>query len=307
MGVERAMTNLILLVACFLLGMALRRAGRLPESAPAALNSFIIHISLPALVLLYVHDIHFSPALAYAAAMPWLLFGLGAGFFWMAGRALKLPRPTVGALMLTGGLGNTSFIGLPMIETFYGQEGIAIGIIADQLGSFLALSTVGILVAGLYSSGTPDARAIGRKIVLFPPFIALAVAVALIPLDYPAWFSAVLKRLGDTLAPLALVSVGFQLRLGHLAGNGRNLALGLAFKLLLAPFILYLLFVKLMGAGGLATQVTLFEAAMAPMITGAIVAMEHDLDPPLVSLMVAVGIVLSFVTVPAWWWLLRGV
>ncbi|MDP3483727.1 MAG: AEC family transporter, partial [Sulfuricella sp.] len=84
------MTNLIRLVACFLLGMALRHGGRLPESAPATLNSFIIHISLPALTLLYIHDIHLTPAFAYVAAMAWLHFCLGAGFFWLAGRILKL-------------------------------------------------------------------------------------------------------------------------------------------------------------------------------------------------------------------------
>ncbi|HUW49777.1 MAG TPA: AEC family transporter [Sulfuricella sp.] len=301
------MTNLILLVACFLFGMLLRRSGRLPDSAPAAFNSFIIHISLPALTLLYIHEIHPEPAFAYAAAMAWLHFGLGAGFFWAMGRVLHLPRPTVGALMLTGGLGNTSFFGLPMIETFYGHEGLATGIIADQLGSFLTLSTLGIVTAGLYSSGAPDARAILRKIVLFPPFIALVAALLLIPFDYPAWAMGVLKRLGDTLAPLALVSVGFQLRLGHLAGNGRNLMLGLVFKLLIAPFSLYLLLTGVFGAKGLVAQVTLFEAAMPPMITAAIIAAEHDLDPQLANLMVAVGIVLSFFTLTGWWWALRGI
>lgn len=301
------MTNLILLVACFLLGVGLHQTRRMPASAPAALNSFIIHISLPALTLLYIHDIRLEPAFAYAAIMAWLHFGLGAGFFWLAGRALHLPRPTIGALMLTGGLGNTSFLGLPMIETFYGHEGLATGIVADQLGSFLTLSTLGIITAGLYSTGAPDARAILRKIVLFPPFIALIVALVLIPVDYPLWATAVLKRLGDTLAPLALVSVGFQLRLGHLAGNGRNLMLGLAFKLLLAPFVLYLLLAGVLGAKGLVAQVTLFEAAMPPMITAAIIAAEHDLDPQLANLMVAVGIMLSFFTLTGWWWVLRGI
>ena len=78
----RTVSNLILLVACFVLGMALRRAGKLPAHAPAAFNSFIIHISLPALTLLYVHDLRWNPSYALAAAMPWLHFGLAAGFFW---------------------------------------------------------------------------------------------------------------------------------------------------------------------------------------------------------------------------------
>jgi predicted permease len=301
------MSNLILLLACFLLGMALRRAGKLPERAPAAFNSFIIHISLPALTLLYVHDLRWETAYGLAAAMAWLHFALAAGFFWALGRMLKLPRATIGALMLTGGLGNTSFFGLPMIETFYGKEGLATGIIADQLGSFLVLSTLGILTANLYSSGSATAGTIIRKIVLFPPFIALLVALALIPIPYPEWLITVLKRLGDTLAPLALVSVGFQLRLGHLSGNGRNLAAGLAFKLLLAPLVLYMMYVELMGASGTVIQVTLFEAAMPPMITAGIIASEHDLDPQLANLMVAVGLLLSFFTLTGWWWVMRAV
>jgi predicted permease len=126
-------------------------------------------------------------------------------------------------------------------------------------------------------------------------------------MHYPEWMSLVLKRMGDTLAPLALLSVGFQLRLGHLAGNGKKLAVGLGFKLVLAPLVLFLLYVPLLGAHGQAIQITLFEAAMPPMITAAILATEHDLDPPFATLMVAVGLVISFVTLTAWWWLMRGI
>lgn len=301
------MNNLILLILCFAAGMLLRRARRMPDNAPAALNSFIIHVSLPALTLLYVHDLKINFDVALMAAMSWISFMLAAGFFWLAGRWLKLPRATVGALMLTGGLGNTSFFGLPMIEAYYGQQGIASGIVVDQLGSFLVLSTLGITVAGIYSSGRPTAAEIGRRIALFPPFIALIVALLLIPLEYAPWFTAILKRLGDTLAPLALLSVGLQLRLGHIAEHRRNLALGLGFKLLLAPLVIYLLYVPLFGAHGLAIQVTLFEAAMPPMITAAIIASEHDLDPELATLMVAVGLLVSFATLSGWWWVFQGV
>jgi hypothetical protein len=38
-----------------------------------------------------------------------------------------------------------------MIETFYGSEFLGLGILIDQLGSYLVLSTVGIFVASLYS------------------------------------------------------------------------------------------------------------------------------------------------------------
>lgn len=301
------MNNLILLILCFIAGMLLRRFRRMPDNAPAALNGFIIHVSLPALTLLYIHELQLSGDVLLVAAMAWLVFGLSAGFFWLIGRWLALPRATTGALIVVGGLGNTSFFGLPMVEAYYGEAGLSTAIVADQLGSFLALSVLGITVAGIYSSGRPTAAEIALRILRFPPFIALVAAFALIPVEYAPWFIALLKRLGDTLAPLALLSVGMQLRLGHVAEHGRNLALGLGFKLLLAPLAVYLLYVQLFGAQGQAIQVTLFEAAMPPMITAAIVASEHDLDPPLANLMVAAGLLLSFVTLYGWWRVFSGV
>ena len=42
-----------------------------------------------------------------------------------------------------------------------------------------------------------------------------------------------------------------------------------------------------------------------PLIGAAIVAMDHDLDPSLVTLMVGLGIPLSFLTLPGWWWVLE--
>jgi predicted permease len=301
------LNNLILLILCFVAGMVLRRLRRMPDNAPATLNSFIIHVSLPALTLLYIHELHLSGDVILIAAMAWIVFGLSAAFFWSMGRWLQLPRATVGALMLVGGLGNTSFFGLPMVEAYFGTAGLGTAIIADQLGSFFALSVLGITVAGIYSSGRPTAAEIVKRIALFPPFIALAIALLLIPVEYADWFTILLKRLGDTLAPLALLSVGMQLRLGHVAEHKRNLALGLTFKLMLAPLAIWLLYVQIIGAQGLPIQVTVFEAAMPSMITAAIVANEHDLDPELSNLMVAVGLILSFITLSAWWYLLRVV
>ena len=64
--------------------------------------------------------------------MPWMLFAIGCGFFWSLGRAMRFSAATTGGLMLVGGLANTSFVGLPMIEAFYGRSGIATGILIDK-------------------------------------------------------------------------------------------------------------------------------------------------------------------------------
>ena len=135
------MNNYLLLGACFLLEILLRRSGRLPDNAAASLNGFVVHISLPALTLTYVHGLKLDTSLILPALMAWAMFGIGCGFFWLAARALGFSRATTGGLMLTGGLANSSFIGLPMIETFYGPQFLGFGILIDQLGSYFVLST----------------------------------------------------------------------------------------------------------------------------------------------------------------------
>jgi malate permease and related proteins len=301
------MPNLALLIVCFLLGIAMRRLGRFPDNTPSVLNGFIIHVSLPALTLFYVHELPLDRSLAYPTAMPWALFGLGFLFFLATGRLARWPRATVGGLILTGSLANTSFLGLPMIETFYGPGYLGLGILIDQLGTYMVLSTLGILAAVAYSAGDASPAAIAKKILLFPPFQAVLLALVLKPIDYPEVVEVVLAKLGATLAPLALVSVGYQLRLAEVRGRAPALATGLAFQLVIGPAMLLALFVGGLGAGGTIVQVAIFEAAMAPQIGASIVAMEHKLDPPLVTLMVGIGIPLSFLTLPAWWYVLQGV
>jgi len=90
--------------------------------------------------------------------------------------------------------------------------------------------------------------------------------------------------------PIALVSVGYQY----------PLTVGLVFKLAVAPALILLLLAGVLGAEGEVLSVTVFEAAMGPMIGASIVPIDHELDAPLLTLIVSVGIPLSFLTLPVW-------
>jgi predicted permease len=281
--------------------MILRATKRVPDNAHVAINGFIVHVALPALILAQIHGLQLSPELLFPVSMPWVLFALSVMVFAALGRIMQLSASVIGALIMTAGLANTSFVGLPMIETFYGVNDLSTGILIDQLGTYLVLSTLGITVACFYSSGTASWHEIARRVITFPPLIALALAIVLLPVNYAAWWSGVLHRLGDTLAPLALVSVGLQLRLDQMAGNKMPLGMGLGFKLILGPLVVALLYAGALSWSGETSRVTIFEAAMGPQIGGAIVAMQYGLSQSLITLMVGIGIMLSFVTLPLWY------
>jgi malate permease and related proteins len=135
------MTNISMLFLCLIAGMAMRVTVRLPENAHVGLNGIIIHLALPALILSQVHGVHLTTGLVWPVMMPWLLFALSTAVFCALSRIAGLSSSTKGALILSAGLANTSFVGLPMIEAFYGKGGLTTGIMIDQLGTSRAWYT----------------------------------------------------------------------------------------------------------------------------------------------------------------------
>lgn len=301
------MSAFLLLLACPILGWVFARRGWMPGGAHAVINAWLLRVAFPALVLDQVPRLHIDSSLIFAAAAPWLVMIGAAVLIPVAGRRLGWSRSSTGALVLVCGLGNTAFIGLPMIQALVGPHALGPALIADQLGSFLALSTAGVMLAASYAGDRLDTREVLQRLLRFPPFLALIAALA-VRFTFGGWPQAVadvLHRLGDTLTPLALFSVGLVFHFGAFRGRAMYVAVGLAWKLVLAP-LAALGIAFGMGLSGLAVTVGVLQAAQGPMITAGILAQEHRLDPELVSLVVGMGILLSFLTAPIWFLLIRS-
>jgi predicted permease len=292
------MSALLLLFTCLLLGAAVARWARPPAGLAQQLNWWVLNIALPALVLDLIPRIRFDPQLWFLPVAMWLLF-LGAWLlFATLGKQLGWPRGRIGALILVGGLGNTSFMGYPMIQALRGQEGLGLAVIADQVGCFVALAVGGVAVTAVYAGRVLMPLEIARRILLFPSFIALLGGVLAGVLGgWPEPAHYVLEHLGATLTPLALFSVGLQFKLHLGRSQLAAVGLGLGWKMLLAP-LLILGLGTLTGVGGLVLTVGVLQTAMAPMISAAILADQYGLEPPLANTVLGAGIVLSLLTVP---------
>ncbi len=280
---------------------------RAPEFA-SALNRYVLWCALPALTLLHISKLVLEWQLLLPAAVAWIVFGLAWGWVLGLQKFLKLDRLTIGCLLLTCGLGNTSFVGFPLIRWLYGDSGLKTAIIIDQPGSFLVLSTLGIIAGSLYVGQQAKASQVLKRIVRFPPFICFVIALLVNMTGYlmPLTLEISLTGLGATLTPAALLAVGLQLKLKGIQQHRQALIWGLGFRLLLSPLFILVIYAGGLGLEGDLLGICVLEAGMAPMITGSIVAASLGLQPALASLMVSLGIVLSLLTVPLWYLLLQG-
>ncbi|MCV6606928.1 MAG: AEC family transporter, partial [Campylobacterales bacterium] len=205
-------------------------------------------------------------------------------------------KEVTGALLLVGVLPNSSFLGIPIVDAYYGQEALGYVIVYDQLGSFLALATYGTFIASLYSQKVEiDRKVIIKKILTFPPFIALIVALFFIGMDFPKTVDSVLESLASTIVPIALVAVGIQLKLKLPKDDIKPFFLALLMKLFFAPFIAFGV-CYIFGWDDLAGKVSILEAGMSPMITAGVVASMAGLAPRLSAAIVGYGAIISLFT-----------
>lgn len=282
-------------------GALAARFSSLPAGTALTLNRIVIWVCLPALILRLVPGLSFQPSLFVLVLTPWVLLAVSAGLVLAISRRLGFRREVLGALLLCVPLGNTSFLGFPMVGALVGPDAVRYAVLYDQLGSFLILSSYGLLVVAHFSGEEkPTLASALLRVVRFPPFVALVVA--LVPLPRPAPVEEALLWLGQALVPIAMFAVGLKLELGR-PKDGIPLAVGLGLKMLAAPLIAFLLG-RMVGAEGTPARVAVLEAGMPPMITAGALALLANLAPALASSLVGYGILLSLVTLPIISWLM---
>ncbi len=295
-----ALDAFALILTMLALGMLLARFRVLPETAGETLNQVVVYVCLPAAVLIYAPRLRLDLALLGLAVTPWLLALATLLLLWPLSRWMRLRRDQYAALLLCAVLGNTSFIGYPLVRALMGEQAVPYAVGYDQFGCFLLLSTFGLYVLARYGGDTPPtARAVAARIAGFPPLWALLLGLSVMPESPPAWVGSMLQRLADAMLPLAMLAVGLSIRLRLPRDELGPLALGVSLKLVLLPALALPLGLAL-GLRGDMLKVSVLESAMPTMVTAAALVISHRLAPRLAAGMVAYGLLLSLATLPAW-------
>ncbi|WCB96999.1 hypothetical protein DSM104299_05769 [Baekduia alba] len=149
---------------------------------------------LPFIVFFVVARLHLGGGVGIGLLLGFLELAIvGVLAAQIGTRVLKLPRPSVGTLILTVILGNTGYLGIPLVAALLGHHALAPAIAWDTVVSQVMLYTAGFAVGAAYGTEageTPRDRA--RAFLMKNPVLWALLAGLLAP---------------NVLAPEAVVSV----------------------------------------------------------------------------------------------------
>lgn len=293
------MTNLYLVLICLFLGLIFQRVKQFPENSASVLNSYVIYVALPALVLYEIPKLELDHRALTLVLIAWLVMIFSAVITLVIAKFLGWSKSVTGGLLLVITLGNTGFVGFPLVEAHLGRDAVPYAILYDQFGTFLALNTLGIVIANIYSGSHSSIKSIGINILKFPPFIALCFAFVLRFFEYPESLSEVLHRLASTLVPVVMVAVGLQWKLRLQRENLSPMLIALVLILFIEPGFAWML-TYLFNLDGLIAQSIILEAAMPAMISAGVLATAYNLAPQLSSSIVGYSLMLSLGSLFLW-------
>ncbi len=302
------MLTLFFAILMLSLGLYFQTRPSFPkEKVSKWVNFYLFNFVLPALALLYIPQIDPGWNLLLPISAAWFTFFCSWILFGTLGKLLHWDSATTGCLIIVSGLANTSFLGFPVIEGLLGKEGLSTALLIDQGGSFLLVSSVSIVVASIYSHHESKLSAIPLKIISFPPFLFLigTLIMSFAGWKTPEFILPYASAIGKTMVPASIFAIGLRFRLDFESLNSRFFWMGMSYRLLLAPALVWVIYRNFDFENELMLQVTILESGMAPMITGSLVAIQYELRPKLAALLSGLGIPISILSILVWYFLLK--
>lgn len=305
-GVVMHLAGTILpIFAIILAGWLAGVSGYLPRELAAPLMRFAYYVAMPALVFLTIADetLHSLLDWRFVAA-----FGGGSMLCFAAvmlferiarGNSARNSAMLAAAVSMT----NTGFVALPILKTLFGQPGVLAAAIATIfVGAVLFPVLVVILEIdrGGASRGVSGGALI-RQIATNPVILATLCALAwsIVGMRLPGPVVSLLTILGEALTPCALFSIGLDLTLGELRERVRLYALLTVLKLAIVPLVVYALCLAA-RLDHTATVAAVVCAAVPTAKSAYVLAVEYDVEKPVVSGVISMTTLFSVVTLLGW-------
>ncbi|KAA0130769.1 AEC family transporter [Chryseobacterium sp. SN22] len=295
------MVNFVLIAVCIIAGMVFKATKSIHPDAHKGINTWILYLALPAVSFKYLPKVQWTAEMLFPIVATFLISVFCFFFMKFYSRYKGYSGRSQSTLELISGYSNTSFIGFPLVAAFYGENLLSIAVICDQT-MFLALSTLGIIAAvkGGGRSGEVSTKFILKRLITFPPLIGCIAALVLSRFIDFSSAEPFFDKLAATVSPLALFSVGLQLKFNGWKKFIPQMSVSMFYKLILAP-TLVLGLALIAGIKGNVAKITVFEAAMPTVLTASIIAEPFRLNTKLTNLTIGFSIIAGLFTSAIWY------
>ncbi len=305
------MTTLSLLKIFLILlpGIYFGRKNIIDEKQCEGISSIVVNIAWPCLVITAL-QMDFSETLVINSGLLAGAFVVISVLAYAVGmvlcRFLKTDDQIAYLIIYMFLFSNTGFMGIPVCETLYGEEGVFYAALMDSLsdifvftvGTFLVKKSMGVIIKN------------NPKELITPGLISIVIGVSLFLLDIklPTVLADTLATVGGITTPLAMFIIGYKLgkmNLKDMLGD-RTAYIVSGFRLLVLPAIVVL---ALWGFGvemTVLTKVIAMEIAM-PVATCTVIFVEqYKGNTQFASKCVLLSTLLSVVTIPVFAMLLEA-
>lgn len=246
-----AVLNVVLPVfALIFLGYLCRRTGRMGPTGASELNRFVVWLALPALLFSVVANSTWEqlwqPGFITAFAVGCLgVFGFTLGYRLLR----KQPLADASLDALGASYANTGYIGIPLCMLVLGDEALQPAMVASIIVVCVLFAiSLACVETGLHAGQgfKQTLRKVSIALLRNPLVVApmLGGLWAASGLSLPVPVATLLKLLGATAAPCALVSLGLFLAQPQPAGKVTGVWPLVALKLIVQPLITWYLAFK---------------------------------------------------------------
>ena len=293
------MTDLVLKISpvifAFVMGVVLRRVGVLSKAHADKLLRVVVYVGLPMLIFASISRVQLSYELSFLPLAAGLILLLTWPLVTLLGRWLHLPRPTLGVFVIGPMTMNMAFV-FPFTIVVWGADGFALAALFD-FGNAIIILTLVYALSCWYGADQSHWQVVVKKMVSFPPFIALFFALLANITSVPLAGNVldVIHEIGRViilLVPLAL-GVYFTPRMpdGKAVLSAVTLRIGVG-------FLFGLFWVEVFQLEGLMRAVVLLGATAPVGFNVLVFASQHHLNKEFAASIASVSMLLALFYLP---------
>ncbi|ASC70238.1 putative transporter protein [Halomicronema hongdechloris C2206] len=287
------------------------RQQPLHQWVPTHLGRFLFYIGVPLSIFAFLRQADLSGAVVLSPLVAWgaMMLGLWCSRCWLGPHRQTWSLPSQGSFSLAAMLGNTGYIGYPVVLLLpqLGPDYFGWALFYDVLGTLFGAYALGVVLAAHFGQGPghrtrgsnwrQDLGEIGRN----PTLMAFGMSLVLRPVPLPQGVESGLQGLAWLMVMLSLLLMGMRLQQLSSWGYLKPAAMVVVIKMLLIPVMVGMV-LTVFGVTGPVRLVMVLQAGMPSAFATLVLAETYELDRALTVTCVGIGSICLMATLPLWLW-----